>query len=74
MGNRVYILKICYNPNTEEVEWLTEDLHAEDVYEEFYEDDEGDELLLYDPFDVLDEDDLTQDEIRILNSSEIGFA
>jgi hypothetical protein len=66
MAQRIYILQICYDPDEDEVEWMTEEIREEEPNIKG--------IKLLDPFDVLDIGELTREEIEILNSSEIGIS
>ena len=68
---RMYILKIVFDPETEEVEWLTEEVNEES-------DSTGTEngssiTIIDDPFEYLLEQ-MTREELLSLTSLELGIA
>ena len=68
---RMYILKIVFNPETEEVEWLTEEVNEED---DSMETENGSSItIIEDPFEYLLEQ-MTREELLSLTSLELGIA
>ena len=67
---RMYILKIVFDPETEEVEWLTEEVGEEDLQET----ENGSSItIIDDPFEYLLEQ-MTREELLSLTSLELGIA
>ena len=63
---RTYILKIVFDPETEEVEWLTEEVNEET--------ENGSSItIIDDPFEYLLEQ-MTREELLSLTSLELGIA
>mgnify|MGYP003135224649 CR=1 FL=1 len=68
---KTYILKIVFNPETEEVEWLQEEVCSDEYVDEI---ENGSPLkIINDPFESMLEQ-MTDEDILMLTSFELGIS